>query len=51
MQSFERSEYILSFPCLKPHIFHKECAMKWWETKKNCPFCKKEYENADEKFF
>ena len=35
-------EYIIT-PC--NHIFHSNCLEKWFEKKKECPFCRNEFDN------
>ena len=34
-------EYIVT-PC--NHVFHSKCLEKWFERKKECPFCRKEFD-------
>ena len=40
LADYAEGETITEFSCPSGHYFHKECIMKYMETKKSCPMCR-----------
>ena len=46
LQDYLRQDFLYQLKC--GHSFHKACLDEWFETRRNCPLCRSDYNDLDE---